>query len=243
MTETDLPARFLLTASAAQAAALLPALGRVMLGLNRAGATHERIGVVEHARAEDGYLHIGGAAQDARLDLAPVARLVADRSSVMRGKVYPRIEFQAEDGSVLLSVTGMEGAEPFDAELRDWAGTPQDAPPRPAAPTEPNAAPVPQDAGGAALAALCDSGGEVEIRLGTGVAQQGWRGRIEAVKPAMGFANIIRPDFHLHLRDGSVPALRATPEGFVALDAAGEPTGLVLRPLDAAAAAALAGLA
>jgi hypothetical protein len=244
MTETELPARFLLTAPPGKVAELLPALGRVMVGLSRDGATLERIGPVGQAATAEGRLAIAGPAHESCLDLAPLARVVVDRSGGMRGKIYPRLEFQAEDGTVLMSITGMEGLEPFDAALRGWVGEAVEPRPKPApaadapAPAEPAAA----DAGGAALEALRASGGEVEIRLGTGLASQSWRGHIEEVKPVMGFANIIRPDFHLHLRQGSVAGFRATPEGWAALDAEGVPSGLLLRPLDAVAQAALAGL-
>ena len=53
-------------------------------------------------------------------------------------------------------------------------------------------------------------------------------GRVEALKPAMGYLNVMSPDFHLHLEGGSVAARRAEPGRRVALDAAGESTGLML---------------
>ncbi|WP_431285799.1 hypothetical protein ACQW02_13705 [Humitalea sp. 24SJ18S-53] len=239
MTETDLPTRFVLTASPIQAAALLPALGRTMVGLSHGGATHERIGVVQQVTEAEGALVISGEAHESRLALAPIARLVADRSGGMRGKIFPRIEFQDAAGTVLMSVIGMDGVEAFDSAMRDWVGETLAVPEKPT-PATTSDEPVAAGAGGAALEALRDSGGEVEIFLGVGPARQSWQGRIEEVKPAMGFANIIRPDFHLHLRDGSVSGFRETPEGWAALDEAGAPTGLVLRPLDATARDALA---
>ncbi|MBR0683658.1 hypothetical protein GXW74_24470 [Roseomonas eburnea] len=239
MSDTDLPTRFLLIATPVQAAALLPALGRSMVTLNRAGATHERIGPVESATAEAGTLRIGGAAHESSLALDQVAQIVADRSGGMRGKVFPRIEFQAADGTALLTVIGMDGLEPFDAAVQGWAGAALEPRARPEAPAQAPDAP-PTDPGREALEALRASGGEVEIRIVAGPASQSWRGRIEEVKPAMGFANILRPDFHLHLRDGSVAGFRASGEDLEALDAEGAPSGLVLRPLDPAAREALA---
>jgi len=239
MSDTDLPTRFLLTATAVQAAALLPALGRSMVTLNRGGATHERIGPVEAAQEEAGTLRISGAAHDSSLALDQVAQVVADRSGGMRGKVFPRLEFQAADGGVLLTVVSMDGLEPFDAAVQGWAGAALEPRARPEAPAQP-AEPPATDPGREALEALRASGGEVEIRIAAGPASQSWRGRIEEVKPAMGFANILRPDFHLHLRDGSVAGFRASGGDLQALDAGGAPSGLVLKPLDAAAREALA---
>ena len=57
---------------------------------------------------------------------------------------------------------------------------------------------------------------------------QSWQGRIEAVKPAMGFLNVMTPDFHLHLEGGSVSGWRAEPGRRIALDAGGQPTRLSL---------------
>ena len=75
--------------------------------------------------------------------------------------------------------------------------------------------------------------GRVTIELTRPSFRQAWVGDIPAVKPAMGFINIIRPDFHLHLKGGSVSGWRRTAgEGrlrFAALAAdGGEETGLVV---------------
>lgn len=233
MTEQTLPPRFALSATPAQAAALLPALGRVLVGLSAGGATHERIGVVERAAVDDGALRIGGSTHDAVLALETVGRIVADRTGGMRGRVFPRLEFRDGDDRLLMSVTAMDGLEPFDAALADWAGATEEAPPRPAPSGGGDLAE--SDAGAGLLEALRASGGAVEIVLEAGPARQAWRGVIEEMKPALGFANIIRSDFHLHWRGGSLGALRATGEAFEALDAEGAATGLTFRPLDAAA--------
>ncbi|WP_439599381.1 hypothetical protein [Falsiroseomonas sp.] len=242
MTESspdELPKRFLLKASPAEVAALLPAIGRAMVGISGGGTTHERIGVIDAAPCTAETLRIQGAQHDAELALARVARVVGDRSSTMRGKSYPRFEFKDAADVTLLSVIAMDGAELYDAAVRDHVGAELEALPRPDLPpteTAPEA-----DAGNAALEALRASGGQVEIRFAEAGASQAWRGQVEEVKGVMGYANIIRADFHLHLRGGSVAGFRREADALVALDAAGAETGLVLRPLDAAAKAALAG--
>ncbi|CAH0313162.1 hypothetical protein [Roseomonas sp. CECT 9278] len=237
-TGSDLPPRFAVAATPAQAAALLPSLGRVLVGLSAGGATHERIGVVETAVVDGGALRIGGSAHDAVLALEPVARIVADRTGGMRGRVFPRIEFRDGDDRLLMSVTAMDGLEPFDSALAAWVGATEDAPPRPESSGGGELAA--DDAGAGLLEALRASGGQVEIALAAGPARQAWRGVIEDMKPAMGFANIIRSDFHLHWRGGSLGGLRAAGDAFEALDAEGGATGLTFRPLDAEARKALA---
>jgi len=231
MTETPLPPRFHLSAGPAQAAGLLPMFGRVLVGLARGAITHERLGPVARVDLRDGWVTLGGEAHDAALLESAVARVVADRTGRMRDRVLPRLEFQDAEGAVLLSATALEGAEAFDAALADWVAEP--APPRPV----PDAAQAPapddmaEDAATLALEALRDSGGEVEIAMVTRAARQSWRGRVEAVRPAMGFANIIRPDFHLHLRMGSLGGFRPAGAGREVLDTDGLPTGLTLSVL------------
>ncbi|NKE46177.1 hypothetical protein HB662_15425 [Roseomonas frigidaquae] len=238
MTET-LPRRFLLDATPAEVAALLPAIGRAMVGISGGGTTHERIGVIEAATCTGDTLRIQGPLHDSELALDRVVRVVGDRSSVMRGKSYPRFEFKDAADATLMSVTAMDGPEQYDAAVRGHVGAELETPPRPDLP--PTEQPPEADAGTAALEALRASGGQVEIRFQEAGASQAWRGAVEEVRGMMGYANIIRPDFHLHLRGGSVSGFRRGEAGLAALDAAGAETGLVLRPLDAAAEAALAG--
>ena len=57
---------------------------------------------------------------------------------------------------------------------------------------------------------------------------------IESVKPAMGFINVMKPDFHLHLRGGAVASWQRKDIGggvveMIAQDAKSAPTGLVVR--------------
>jgi len=53
---------------------------------------------------------------------------------------------------------------------------------------------------------------------------------VETVKPAMGFINIMRGDFHLHLKSGAVAEWRETAGERLALSAEGEEIGLYLAP-------------
>jgi hypothetical protein len=237
-TPDTLPKRFLLEASLEEVAAMLPAIGRAMVGISGGGTTHERIGVIAAAPCTAETLRIEGEQHDSELALARVVRVIGDRSSTMRGKSYPRFEFKDAADVTLMSVTAMDGAELYDEAVRAHVGAVLESPPRPELP--PTEQQPEADAGNAALEALRDSGGQVEIGFGEAGARQVWRGQVEEVKGVMGYANIIRPDFHLHLRGGSVTGFRRTEAGLAALDAQGAETGLVLRPLDATAEAALA---
>ncbi len=212
----------------------LPAIGRVMIASERLGATHERIGPVEKVRVEDGWIVCEGAGHDSRIELAAVADVVVDRTSVMREKSYPRIELRGRDGQAIANVTGFEGLEPFDAVLSAFPQgkvlEAQEGRARgPGGQEELDEA----DAGLAPFAAAERAAGRVRIELVRRSFRQAWEGDVLAVKPAMGFINIIRPDFHLHLKGGSVSGWRRE-EGdgqlrFVALAVAnGEETGLTV---------------
>jgi len=58
---------------------------------------------------------------------------------------------------------------------------------------------------------------------------QAWTGVIETVKPAMGFVNIMTPDFHLHLKGGTVSAWQTNQGEYKAVGFDGKLTGLVLK--------------
>ncbi len=212
----------------------LPAIGRLMIGSERLGATHERIGPVEKVRVEDGWIVCEGAGHDSRIELAAIAGIVVDRTSVMREKSYPRIELRGRDGQAIANVTGFEGLEPFDAVLSAFPqGTALEAQEGRARGPDGHGDLDGEDAGLAPFAAAERAAGCVTIELTRPSFRQAWVGDIPAVKPAMGFINIIRPDFHLHLKGGSVSGWRRTAgEGrlrFAALAAdGGEETGLVV---------------
>lgn len=220
------PSHELLTAAPADVLDLLPGMGRLMVVLRAGGATHERIGPVGAVSREGGAVRIAGACHDATLPLAPVAAVALDRSSVMRDKVYPRLEFRDAAGQVLVAVVGMEGLEPFEAALAGFPRRPEPAPEKPGRVERADLAA--DDPARAPFEAIVASGQPVQITAAAHGVSQSWQGRIEAVKPAMGFLNVMTPDFHLHLEGGSVSGWRAEPGRRIALDAGGRPTGLSL---------------
>jgi putative heme degradation protein len=209
----------------------LPAMGRVMLTANHGGATHERMGVVEHVTEADGKALCGGAAHDSAIALAAVQAVYVDRTGKMRDKVLPRLEFHDADGKAMFSFVGLEGLAPFDAGLVGATGVPVAAKPR--EPSEP-ATLNDGDPGSAPFDAACRAGAEVTIAFSRPGLAQSWSGVIDSVTPAMGFINVMRPDFHLHLRGGAVARWRRNGLGngtveMIAEDANGASTGLVVR--------------
>ena len=206
----------------------LPAMGDLMITAKQNGATHERIGTIETVTIDDGWLVCGGAAHDSRIDPTVITTVIVDRTSAMQEKVYPRIDFRRGD-EVLFSVVGFAGIEPFDAALDEFG--PGDA--LPEEPKEPRAkrdeASL-EDAGALPLQAALEAGTKVSIGFKRRGFEQNWTGVIESVKPAMGFINVMRSDFHLHLLGSTVSAWK---DG-AALDADGVPTGLSLTLHDAA---------
>ncbi|MGE0629679.1 MAG: hypothetical protein AB7O43_17875 [Hyphomicrobiaceae bacterium] len=210
-------------------------IGKAMVTFSRGGATHERIGVIERVETvPGGGIRLAGADHASVVVPAAVASIGIDRSSKMKDKVYPRLDFCDAAGKPIFSIVGFEGLEPFDAALagcREEARGPVE--PRPQAKDEQIAAELPAfDA--LRLAQL--SGQVVTISHGTDGFSQEWRGKIAALKPAMGFTNIIDPDFHLHLKDGVLSDWRlesdASTDGaltYVACDRDGNPIGLRIR--------------
>ena len=201
-----------LTAAPAEVLDLLPGLGRLMVILRAGGATHERIGPVGAVSREGDAARITGDCHDATIPLAPIATVTLDRSSVMKDKVYPRLEFRDAAGQALVAVVGMEGLEPFEAALARFPRQPEAAPEKPARKERADLA--------------TDDPAQITA-FAHGVSQS-WQGRIEAVKPAMGSLNVMTSDFHLHLEGGSVAGWQVEPGRRIALDAAGQPTGLSL---------------
>ena len=113
---TTLP-RARLDASPRDVLAVLPAIGRLMVTAKHLGATHERIGAVETVEFEDGWAVIGGAEHESRIELASVAEIIVDRTSVMKDKAYPRIDLHRPDGSYICGIVAFDGLEPFDAAV------------------------------------------------------------------------------------------------------------------------------
>lgn len=209
-------------------------MGRVMLSVSGRGATHERIGVVDAVLLDNGAVCLAGAAHDARIDLSEVAGVIADRSGRMKDKAMPRLDFQDAGGTTLFSLIGLEGLEPFDRALAAVGpGTPLPQKERPApsggaGPTEV----AEDDEGARPLKAARASGEPIGlVYRGKGLEQR-WTGTVAEVRPAMGFINIIQPDFHLHLKAGAVARWRReTVPGGIALtaeDVEGREIGLTL---------------
>lgn len=214
--------------TAAQLLSLLPRMDRLMVIGQSGGVTHERIGPVETVRAEGGRIRLAGACHDSDIDPHQVVSIVLDTGSVMRDKVYPRLDFLGRDGAPVLSVVGMEGLDPFTAPLSGFPRGP--AAPRAERPAD-SAAPAEfadDDPARAPFAAALDSAAEIRITYDRAGLRQSWQGRIEALKPAMGFLNVMTPDFHLHLRGRTVSGWQQQPGRRIALDHDGQPAGLIL---------------
>ncbi|MBN9063210.1 MAG: hypothetical protein J0H41_12290 [Rhizobiales bacterium] len=179
------------------------AMGRVMLTANAQGATHERIGAIEAVSSEGHALRLSGAAHDAAIDPATIESVVADRTGRMKDKALPRLEFLGADGAALFSLICLDGLEPFDAAMKPLgagAALPEKEKPAPGEP----ATLADDDQGAAPFTRAAASGEPLTISLRRDGLVQRWTGVVQVVKPAMGFINIITPDFHLHLRGGAV---------------------------------------
>jgi putative heme degradation protein len=224
-----------LACSVAAAVEATRGMGRVMLSVSDKGATHERIGVVDTVTVEPDAVALSGSAHDSRIDLKVIRGVVADRSAKMKDRVLPRLEFQDAGGTTLFSIIGLDGIEPFDTALESiGAGSPLPEKERPAPPAggNPPAEIDPEDIGAKPLHAAKDSGTTIGVVYRGNGLEQRWTGTVAEVRPAMGFINIIQPDFHLHLKAGAVARWRREDNGAgVALhaeDAEGQPLGLIL---------------
>lgn len=235
MTTETRPARALLP-DATSVLARLPRMGSVMVNTRYCGATHERMGVVDEVVRVDGMLHCRSAAHDSEIDPSTIEAVIVDRTGRMKDVALPRIDFHDRTGVVVFSVIGMDGSAPFEAGLDGLAEKPIiDDVEKPA--REP-AALVDGDQGSRPFEAAMKSGATVTIELGRPGFRQRWTGMIGGVSPAMGFINVMRPDFHLHLRGGAVASWRAeTAEAgrrLSALSPDGEATGLSITGPEAA---------
>ncbi|WP_377847678.1 hypothetical protein [Bosea sp. UC22_33] len=212
----------------------LPAMGRVMLSTRSGGATHERMGAVETVTITGNEARLSGAFHDSRIDLATVVSIVADRTSKMRERVLPRLECQDAAGETLFSLIGLDGLEPFDKALEPFGAGETLEPIQREAPGSGGPAEVPEDDLGArSFAAILASGEAIAIDVERAGLFQHWQGDLPEPKPAMGFVNIMRGDFHLHLKAGAVSGWTRTDNaGTVTLEARdsdGKGFGLVLR--------------
>lgn len=235
--------REILLGSVADAVATVTAMGRVMLSAAAGGVIHERMGPVAGVAEADGRLILSGEMHDAAIDLGVIVRVVADRTGRMKDRILPRLELQDEAGATAFSLIGLDGIESFDAAL-DRLGPGEALPAKPPreAPTSASAPPETADAGARLLDSVRAAGLPISVRFRLNGLEQGWTGVIAEVKPAMGFLNILQPDFHLHLKDHAVVAWRRSPAGeglaMHAEAADGTPLGLVFSGPSAAFAGA-----
>ncbi len=226
-----LPQRARLTARPEEVLAVLPAIGRLMVTAKNLGATHERIGPVETVGFADGWAVIGGAEHESRIELSAIAEMIVDRTSIIQGKAYPRIDLNRTDGSYICGIVAFDGIEPFDAAISEFGpGEPLEVPQPPE--PGPRGDVAPDDVGRTLLEAALAAAQSVTVSFDKPGFHQAWHGTIEAVKPAMGFVNLMRPDFHLHLKAGAVAIWRpmATETGtrYEALGPEGVALGLCL---------------
>ena len=215
----------------------LPSMGKLMVTAKRASATHERIGTIEAVTVDDGWLVCSGVEHDSRMDPSAIATIIVDRTSVMGEQAYPRIDFLDVDAECLFSVVGFNGLEPFDAALAQF-GAGEALPEKPVEPRGERPNVDPEEIGTRPFNLARDTKANIMIAFSRPGFVQKWTGMVEKVNPAMGFINIMRADFHLHLKAGTVSDWRASGDGtnmiHEALDQDGVPTGLVVRGLPAA---------
>ena len=209
----------------------LPKMDRVMLAIRLDNFMHERLGTVDSVTVEGGRIQITGPEQAADLPADAFASVVLDISTIMRDKLYPRLEFLDGAGDRIFSVTGLEGAAPMETALDGLARTP--LPANPPAPRDETAEPAeiaPADPGLALLEKLQESAQPVTITAELSGLTQSWQGTIEKIVPMGGYINVMTKGFHLHLAGGSVAGWETDANGHRALDADGAPTGLLVVP-------------
>jgi putative heme degradation protein len=211
----------------------LPAMGKIMIVASGGGVTHERIGMVEKIRRSESSFTFTGEAHDCTVDMTKITTAIVDRSGRMKDKVLPKLELLNADGELVFSVVGLDGIEKFDEGLARFAGVAL-------------APKVKENAAGQAtlhyddpamrpLATAHDAAAEVTIEMQKAGMVQRWRGLLPAINPAMGFVNIIAPDFHLHVRGGAVARWnqgQSDVPGHIlltAIDESGKVTGLTLQ--------------
>ncbi|MGE6782363.1 hypothetical protein ACQKGL_07565 [Ensifer adhaerens] len=215
----------------------LPSFGKLMIMGKRNGVAHERIGAVESIETDGDFLLCKGTDHDSRLDPRVVTTMVVCTLTIMAEHVFPRLDFNGADGEPIFSVIGFDGFEAFETALAglstevdpaDWAEA--ERPERPAVSED--------DAGLAPLMAAFASAETVIVTYDQPGFSQRWSGVLPKPNPAMGFINVMVPDFHLHLLGGAVCRWQeATRDGdtvLTAYDKDGAYTGLSLRATGAA---------
>lgn len=186
-------------------------MGKVMLMQSAAGITFERIGLVDTIMHSDQgpSIFLGPPTDDSPkpmlgcLESAAVASLQVDRSNLMKDKIYPRLILRDANQRALLTVIGFDGLEPFDKALSGFLETPCEAEVEGAPSLTPALASSQRVKD--ALSTVAGEDIPVSLSFGPGTASLSREhGAISALKNAMGFVNIIEPDFHLHVKEGAI---------------------------------------
>ncbi|MFK4825954.1 hypothetical protein ACI0FM_14375 [Paenochrobactrum sp. BZR 588] len=228
---TEQPIRAKLLANPADVLKTLPQIGKLMINSKNGGATHERIGVVQNVIIDGNWIFFTGDEHNSKIALNAIHTMIADRSSIMQEKVYPRIDLLAEDDEVIGSVIGFGGAEPFDAALASFA-LEELAPKTDSRSMGDQVEVGDSDPALKPFAAAQRNKGTVRIALERPTFQQEWTGEMPDIRNSRGFINVMKPDFHLHLKVGHVMDWRIEEKDgqlhYYALDADGQSTGLVV---------------
>lgn len=206
----------------------LPQMGKLMVILQSNGMTFERIGTVEAVETADDLITLSGAHHDAQINPARIEKILFDTNTVLKNKTYPRLECLDGHGDAVLSIFGWEGAEPFAMALAGVTRVADETENTLFERSEPEE--VQNDLGQLFLQSLCGAGTEVELHAEKDGLRQSWRGVIESVKPSRGFTNVMTPDFHLHLKDGSIARWDDINGTYHALAADGTRLGLSVIP-------------
>ncbi len=189
----------------------VPSIGKVMLMRSACGITFERIGPVASVTMEDDkqcrFIGTGREGQPgewhAQIDSSAIRSVLVDRSNVMKDKVYPRLVLRDADNRSVLTIIGFDGLEPFDRALSRFSESSIEVDPVSeavsiAAPTSSQRVPD-------ALSLV--AGKDVPVALsfinGSSYLARPW-GPVDEIRLAMGFVNIIEPDFHLHVKEGAI---------------------------------------
>jgi putative heme degradation protein len=203
----------------------LAGMGRVMVIATANGVTHERIGIVEKVTINGSMAQVQGDAQDCVIDLAPIAKVTLDLTSVMKGKSYPRVNFLSQDDKVLFAIVGFDGKEPFITPFLNSVREPlaveekQNSEKAELEDSDPAHLPFNQ---------ALETNKAIIVQMQANNITQRWQGVVEKIVPAMGFMNIMTGDFHLHLKGGVVSAWKTDERTYHTLDKNAEAIGLTV---------------
>lgn len=228
---TEQPIRSKLLADPADVLKTLPQIGKLMINSKNGGATHERIGIVQDVKIDGDWIFFTGDEHNSKIALNAIHKIIADRSSIMQEKMYPRIDLLSTNDEVIGSVIGFDGEEPFDKALAPFAV--EELTPKNDNSSTGNQIEVENDdpALRPFLAAQKNKA-TVRIALERPSFQQEWTGQMPDIRNSRGFINVMKPDFHLHLKVGHVLDWsiedKAGQLHFYALTAEGQLTGLVV---------------